>query len=95
MFATANRVEKQVLTKWSQAVVHFGYQLTVSAFFTSLVAALLAVGFAVYGLFGYDSRSWIDGIVVWAFIMVSLVLFLVGMFNQVGHDTRVRACLRS
>ena len=77
-FATATSADKQVLTKWSQALMYLGFRLAVYAFFTSLAAALLAVGFAAYGMFENKYSGWADTIVLWAFLTVSLILVFVG-----------------
>lgn len=71
--------EWRILTKWSQALMYLGYRLAVYAFFTSLVAALLAVGLAAYAMFENVYSNWADSVVAWAFLAVSLILVFVGM----------------
>jgi hypothetical protein len=78
-FATVASAEARVLTKWSQALMYLGYRLSVYSFFTSLAAALLAVGLAAYGMFENIYSNWADSVVVWAFLTVSLILVFVGM----------------
>lgn len=70
-FATASSAQAQVLTRWSQALVYLGYNLVVYAFFTSLAAALLAVGLSAYGMFANANSNWAGPVAVWVFLGAS------------------------
>lgn len=78
-FATVSSAQAQVLTRRSQALVYLGYNLAVYAFFTSLAAALLAVGLSAYGMFVNANSNWVGPVAVWMLLGASLILIFVGM----------------
>jgi len=85
-FATTSGEEQRVLSSWSQTLVFLAYRVTIYAFFTSLVAVLVAVGLASYGLFVNVYSNWADSIVIWACLPACLILMFAGALVHTIED---------